>query len=75
MDLEFGVCKCKLLYLKWINSQILLYSTGNCIKSPEIHHNGENIFLKMHICVQLSHFAVWQKLALHCKVKYTSIKN
>ena len=31
MDLEFGVKRCKLLPLKWIINEILLYSTGNYI--------------------------------------------
>ena len=32
MDWEFGVNRCKLLYLEWISDEILLYSsTGNCI--------------------------------------------
>jgi len=30
MDWEFGVNRCKLLPLEWINNGILLYSTGNC---------------------------------------------
>ena len=40
-DWEFEANRCKLLYVKWINSKILLYSTGNCIQSPEINHNGK----------------------------------
>ena len=40
MDLEFGVSKCKLLYLEWINKEALLYSTGNCIHSFGIDHYG-----------------------------------
>ena len=31
MDREFGVSKCKLLRIKWINNKVLLYSTGNYI--------------------------------------------
>ena len=31
MDWELGVSKCKLLYLKWINNKVILYSTGNYI--------------------------------------------
>ena len=31
MDWEFGVTRCKLLHLVWINNEILLYSTGNYI--------------------------------------------
>ena len=29
MDWEFGVGRCKLLHLEWINNKVLLYSTGN----------------------------------------------
>ena len=29
MDWEFGVNRCKLLPLEWLNNEILLYSTGN----------------------------------------------
>ena len=28
MDGEFGVGRCKLLYLEWISNRVLLYSTG-----------------------------------------------
>ena len=37
----FGVGRCKLLHLEWINNKVLLYSTGNYIQSPEINHNGK----------------------------------
>ena len=36
-----GVSRCKLLYIKWINNKILLYSTGNYIQYPEINRNGK----------------------------------
>ena len=29
MDWEFGVSRCQLLYIEWINNRVLLYSTGN----------------------------------------------
>ena len=32
MDWEFGVSRCKLLHLKWISSEVLLYSTGTHIQ-------------------------------------------
>ena len=38
---EFGVGRCKLLHLEWINNKVLLYSTGNYIQSPGINHNGK----------------------------------
>ena len=41
MDWEFGVSRCKLLYIEWINNKVLLYSTGNYIQYPVINHNGK----------------------------------
>ena len=41
---EFGVSRCKLLHIEWINDEVLLYSTGNCIQYLEINHNGSYIF-------------------------------
>ena len=35
---EFGIIRCKLLYIGWIN-KVLLYSTGNYIQYPVISHN------------------------------------
>ena len=32
MEWEAGVSRCKLLYMKWINNKVLLYSTGNYIQ-------------------------------------------
>ena len=33
-DWEFGISRCKLLYIGWINNKVLLYSTGNSIQYP-----------------------------------------
>ena len=41
MDWEFGVSRCKLLYIQWINNKVLLYSTGNYIQYPVINQNGK----------------------------------
>ena len=41
MDWEFGISRCKLLYIEWINNKILLYSTGSYIQYPVINHNGK----------------------------------
>ena len=38
MDWEFGISRCKLLYIEWIN-KVLLYSTRNYIQYPVINHN------------------------------------
>ena len=29
------------IYIKYINNKVLLYSTGNCIQSPGVNHNGK----------------------------------
>ena len=39
-DWEVGVSRCKLLHLEWISNEILLYSTGNYIKSFVMEHDG-----------------------------------
>ena len=31
---EFGISRCKLLHIEWINNKVLLYSTGNYIQYP-----------------------------------------
>ena len=41
MDWEFGISRCKLLYIEWKNNKVLLYSTGNYIQYPGINHNGK----------------------------------
>ena len=41
MEWEFGIGRCELLYIGWINNKVLLYSTGNCIQYPIINHNGK----------------------------------
>ena len=35
-----GVGWCEVLHLEWINSEVLLYSTGKYIQSLGIKHNG-----------------------------------
>ena len=50
MDWEFGVSRCKLLHIEWINNKVLLYSTGNYIQYPGVNHNGKE-YRKECICV------------------------
>ena len=40
-DWEFGISRCKLLHIGWINNKVLLYSPGNYIQYPVINHNGK----------------------------------
>ena len=46
MDWEFGISRCKLLYIEWIHNKVLLYSAGNYIQYPIINHNGKEFFFK-----------------------------
>ena len=39
MDWEFGVSRCKLLYIDWINNKGILYSTESYIQYSEINPN------------------------------------
>ena len=41
MDSEFGISRCKLLHIEWINNKVLLCSTGNYIQYPMINYNGK----------------------------------
>ena len=65
MDWEFGISRCKLLYIGWINKKVLLYSTGDDIQYPVINHNGKEY--EKSIYIKLNHFSVYQRLAQHCK--------
>ena len=56
IDWEFGVSRCKLLYIGWINNKVLLYSTGNYSQYPVINHNGKEYkkeFMYMYNCESL----------------------
>ena len=48
-DWEFGISKCKLLYIGWINNKVILYSTGNSIQYPVIIHTGKDYLKKEYI--------------------------
>ena len=38
---ESGINRGKLLYIGWVNDEVLLYSTGNHIQYPVTNHNGK----------------------------------
>ena len=57
MHWEFGIRRCKLLYIGWINNKVLLYSvsynklysvSGNYIQYPIINHNGKDYENEFH---------------------------
>ena len=69
---EFGISRCELLYIKWLNNEVLLYSTGNYIQYPMINHTGKE-YEKEYICT-MNHLAGQQKLIKHYKSTYAPIK-
>ena len=51
---EFGTSRCKLLYIKWINDKVLLYSTGNYTQYPIISLNGKNMKKNIYIHIYIT---------------------
>ena len=41
MDWGFGISRCQLLHMEWINNKVLLYSIRNYMQYPMIKHNGK----------------------------------
>ena len=39
LDWEFGVSRCKLFHLEWINNELVLYSIGNYVQSLGMEHD------------------------------------
>ena len=67
MDWEFGVSRCKLFHLEWINNKVLL-STGNYIQSPGMDNDRKeykkerisvylHLSIYVHVCIT-EYFAV-----------------
>ena len=48
-----GLEGCKLLYIEWINNEVLLYSTGNYIQYPEINHKGKE-YINLKKCIYVT---------------------
>ena len=38
---KFGIIRCKLVHIGWINNKVLLCSTRNYTQYPAINHNGK----------------------------------
>ena len=51
-DGEFGISKCKLLYIRWI-IKVLLYISENYIQYPVIDPNKKKLKKRLSMCVQL----------------------
>ena len=71
MDWEFGISRCKLLYIECINNKVLLYSRENCIQYPMINHNGkeykkECLCIHMYICIYICMcVCIWMYVYIH----------
>ena len=50
MDWEFGVSRCKLLHLEWINNEVLLHNIANYIQSLAIELE-DNMRKRMYIYI------------------------
>ena len=57
---EFGISRCKLLYIGWVNSKVLLDSTGSYIQYHVINQEWKRIGKRVYL-YQLRQFAVQQK--------------
>ena len=60
-------------HLEWIESKVLLGSTGSSDQSPGIDHEDKHIYVYVYICicgkcinVHDCHFALQQKLVQYC---------
>ena len=40
-DWEVGISRCKLLYIRWIDNKVLLYSTGNSTQYSVMPYMGK----------------------------------
>ena len=59
MEWEFGISRCKLVYIEWINSKVRLYSTENYIQYLVINHNEKDIKQNVYISITQSlHYMV-----------------
>ena len=63
---QLGMDMYTLLYLKWITSEDLLYSTGNCLMLCGSLEGGESGGERIHVHLWLSPFAVHLKLSQLC---------
>ena len=74
MDWEFGISRCKLLYIERINYKVLLYGTGNYqyVQYPVINHNGkeyekEYIYIyRYYIYYLISIYIIYITESLYC---------
>ena len=45
-----------MVYIRWINNKVLLYSTGNYIQYAVINHNGNHMKKNIYVCVYIYNY-------------------
>ena len=55
MNWAFGISRCKLLLIGWINNNDILYSTWTYIQYPVINHDGkyEKVYIYIYVCIHI----------------------
>ena len=61
---KFGINRCKLLYIGWMNNKVLLYSTENYIQYSVINHNGKE-YEKIYT---LKYIDMYNRITLYLKL-------
>ena len=51
MGREFGISRCKLLYIGWINNKVQQHNTENYIKYTVMNHNENYIYTYIYVCI------------------------
>ena len=46
------ISSCKLFYIEWTNSKVLLYSIGSYIQNPMMNYNGKE-YEKQYVCIYI----------------------
>ena len=54
VDWEFGISRCKLLYIEWINNRVLLYSIAKYNQYPVILEMEKNMKKNIYIYVYIT---------------------
>ena len=67
MSGEFRVNRRKLLCIEWMGNEVPLYSTGNCVQSLGIEHEGgwyekKNKYIYIYDWVTLLHSRNWHNI-------------
>ena len=53
MDSDFGVSRCKLLYLEWISNEVVKYSPGNYIQSLDGRKYKKSVCVYVYIFIYI----------------------